>query len=109
MADTFDRVKLTEEAELIMARARFIDACEAELDEPQLEAIKCVTRRFSPLGTIGFCLPQSRDWEVRARLVGEREGVRREGVCRMDRKAWQDRNRNHVRLLENHTLACSVD
>lgn len=33
MGDTFDRVKSTEEAQLLMGRAMFIDACEASLRE----------------------------------------------------------------------------
>lgn len=31
MGDTFDRVKSTEEAQMLLGRAKFIDACEAEL------------------------------------------------------------------------------
>ena len=40
MGDTFDRVKGTEEAQLLMGRAQFIDACEASLSEAQCENIE---------------------------------------------------------------------
>lgn len=33
MGDTFDRVKSTEDAQLLMGRAMFIDACEAAMTE----------------------------------------------------------------------------
>lgn len=36
MGDTFDRVKDTEEEQLLMGRARFIDACEASLTQTQI-------------------------------------------------------------------------
>ena len=42
MGDTFDKVKCTEESELLLARARFIDACEAELSPPELKEIRQV-------------------------------------------------------------------
>jgi len=40
MGDTFDRVKSTEEEQLLFGRARFIDACEAQLTEKQIETIE---------------------------------------------------------------------
>eukprot|EP00210_Caulerpa_lentillifera_P007810 g7453.t1 len=40
MADTFDRVKSTEEEQLLMGRARFIDACEAQLNQKDIGAIE---------------------------------------------------------------------
>eukprot|EP00210_Caulerpa_lentillifera_P007787 g7431.t1 len=40
MGDTFDRVKSTEEEQLLMGRARFIDACEAQLIEKGIEALE---------------------------------------------------------------------
>ena len=42
MADTFDKVKSTEEAHLLLARAHFIDASEAELTDFELKEIKWV-------------------------------------------------------------------
>jgi len=36
MGDTFDRVKDTEQEQLLMGRARFIDACEASLSSKQI-------------------------------------------------------------------------
>jgi len=42
MGDTFDRVKSTEEEQLLMGRARFIDACEAQLSGKQIEEIEYV-------------------------------------------------------------------
>ena len=36
MGDTFDRVKSCEEAQLLMGRAKFIDACEAALSKEQI-------------------------------------------------------------------------
>lgn len=35
MGDTFDRVKRTEDAQLLKGRAKFIDACEAALSEAE--------------------------------------------------------------------------
>lgn len=43
MGDTFDRVKRTEEAQLLMGRARFIDACEAALSETRKVKIEWVS------------------------------------------------------------------
>eukprot|EP00210_Caulerpa_lentillifera_P008054 g7691.t1 len=40
MSDTFDRVKSTEEEQLLMGRARFIDACEAALSERQIKEME---------------------------------------------------------------------
>eukprot|EP00210_Caulerpa_lentillifera_P007841 g7483.t1 len=40
MGDTFDRVKSTEEEQLLMGRARFIDACEAQLSESNIQSIE---------------------------------------------------------------------
>lgn len=40
MGDTFDRVKNTEEEQLLLGRARFIDACEAQLTRKQIENIE---------------------------------------------------------------------
>jgi len=40
MGDTFDRVKSTEEEHLLMGRARFVDACEAQLNEKEIEKIE---------------------------------------------------------------------
>lgn len=40
MNDTFDKVKSTEEEQLLMGRARFIDACEASLTEEQIKRLK---------------------------------------------------------------------
>lgn len=40
MGDTFDRVKDSEEIQLLIGRAKFIDACEAALSEAQKEEIK---------------------------------------------------------------------
>jgi len=40
MGDTYDRVKCTEECQLLIARAKFIDACEAELTEAEVDALK---------------------------------------------------------------------
>eukprot|EP00210_Caulerpa_lentillifera_P007778 g7422.t1 len=40
MGDTFDRVKSTKEEQLLMGRARFIDACEAQLSITDINAIE---------------------------------------------------------------------
>ena len=40
MGDTFDRVKSTEKAQLLMGRAAFIDACEAALSESERDEIE---------------------------------------------------------------------
>eukprot|EP00210_Caulerpa_lentillifera_P008162 g7795.t1 len=40
MGDTFDRVKSTQEQQLLMGRARFIDACEAALTKGQIIEIE---------------------------------------------------------------------
>jgi len=40
MSDTFDRVKSTEEEQLLMGRARFIDACEATLNDEEIDRLK---------------------------------------------------------------------
>eukprot|EP00210_Caulerpa_lentillifera_P007825 g7467.t1 len=39
MSDTFDKVKSTEEEQLLMGRAQFIDACEAALTENQIKSM----------------------------------------------------------------------
>eukprot|EP00210_Caulerpa_lentillifera_P007815 g7457.t1 len=39
MSDTFDKVKSTEEEQLLMGRAQFIDACEAALTKSQIESM----------------------------------------------------------------------
>eukprot|EP00210_Caulerpa_lentillifera_P007837 g7479.t1 len=41
MSDTFDKVKSTEEEQLLMGRAQFIDACEAALTKSQIESSLC--------------------------------------------------------------------
>ena len=46
MSDTFDRVKSTERAQLLMGRARFMDACEAALTQSEREKIECVSLLF---------------------------------------------------------------
>ena len=35
MGDTFDKVKNSEEAQLVLGRAKFVDACEAALSEAE--------------------------------------------------------------------------
>eukprot|EP00210_Caulerpa_lentillifera_P003428 g3271.t1 len=40
MSDTYDRVKSTEEEQLLMGRARFIDACEAALTKNQIKKME---------------------------------------------------------------------
>eukprot|EP00210_Caulerpa_lentillifera_P001043 g1006.t1 len=40
MSDTYDRVKSTEEEQLLMGRARFIDACEAGLTKKQINKME---------------------------------------------------------------------
>jgi len=40
MGDTFDRVKSTEEEQLLMGRAMFIDACEAQLSKKEIEELE---------------------------------------------------------------------
>eukprot|EP00210_Caulerpa_lentillifera_P007789 g7433.t1 len=40
MGDTFDRVKDTEEEQLLLGRARFIDACEAQLKQAAIDKIE---------------------------------------------------------------------
>eukprot|EP00210_Caulerpa_lentillifera_P008889 g8481.t1 len=40
MSDTFDKVKSTEEEQLLMGRARFVDACEAALSEKQIKKME---------------------------------------------------------------------
>lgn len=42
MGDTFDRVKSTEDAQLLMGRAIFIDACEAAMKDSKREEMECV-------------------------------------------------------------------
>jgi len=40
MGDTFDRVKSAEEEQILMGRARFMDACEATLTDREIEQIE---------------------------------------------------------------------
>ena len=40
MGDTFDRVKSTEEAQLLVGQAQFIDSCEAGLTQSEQTKIK---------------------------------------------------------------------
>eukprot|EP00210_Caulerpa_lentillifera_P007840 g7482.t1 len=40
IGDTFDRVKSSEEDQLLIGRARFIDACEAQLSNKDIEALE---------------------------------------------------------------------
>jgi len=44
MGDTFDRVKRSQEEQLLIGRARFIDACEAQLSEKEIEEIEYVLK-----------------------------------------------------------------
>jgi len=40
MGDTYDRVKCTEESQLLIARATFVDACEAEMSQSEVDKLK---------------------------------------------------------------------
>ena len=40
MGDTFDKVKDSEEAQLLLGRAKYVDACEAALTEAQKNEMK---------------------------------------------------------------------
>lgn len=43
MGDTFDRVKSTEEEQLLFGRARYIDACEAALSWEEIKELEYVS------------------------------------------------------------------
>ena len=40
MGDTFDKVKSTEDAQLLLGRAKFIDACEAAMSQKEKDKMK---------------------------------------------------------------------
>lgn len=42
MGDTFDKVKSTEDAQLLLGRAKIIDACEAAMSQKQKDRMKLV-------------------------------------------------------------------
>lgn len=46
MGDTYDRVKLTEEAELMKCRAMVIDDGEAAMTDKEIEEMKSILLRF---------------------------------------------------------------
>eukprot|EP00210_Caulerpa_lentillifera_P007785 g7429.t1 len=74
MGDTFDRVKSIEEEQLLMGRARFIDACEAQLSTTNIKKIE------DSIGKYLYCLvPKEGErideiklWQGRVKTIEEK-------------------------------------
>eukprot|EP00210_Caulerpa_lentillifera_P007800 g7444.t1 len=76
MGDTFDRVKSTEEEQLLMRRARFIDACEAQLSEKDIEAIESSIGKYLYvlLPKDEYVTDDIRLWQGRVKTIEDRVG-----------------------------------
>eukprot|EP00210_Caulerpa_lentillifera_P009034 g8622.t1 len=73
MGDTFDRVKDTEEEQLLMGRARFIDACEAMLASKQIEELeRNVKKHLYVLCPTQENLQDGRLWHGRVKTLEDR-------------------------------------
>eukprot|EP00210_Caulerpa_lentillifera_P007770 g7414.t2 len=76
MGDTFDRVKSTQEEQLLMGRARFIDACEAQLREKDIEDIESSIKvyLYVLLPKDEYVTDDIRLWQGRVKTIEDRVG-----------------------------------
>eukprot|EP00210_Caulerpa_lentillifera_P007820 g7462.t1 len=76
MGDTFDRVKSTEEEQLLMGRARFIDACEAQLSISDIDAIESSIGEYLYvlLPKDEYVTDDIRLWQGRVKTIEDRVG-----------------------------------
>eukprot|EP00210_Caulerpa_lentillifera_P007783 g7427.t1 len=76
MGDTFDRVKSTQEEQLLMGRARFIDACEAQLSEKDIEVIESSIGEYLYvlLPKDEYVTDDIRLWQGRVKTIEDRVG-----------------------------------
>eukprot|EP00210_Caulerpa_lentillifera_P007742 g7388.t1 len=76
MGDTFDRVKSTEEEQLLLGRARFIDACEAQLSKNEIKKIEADIGKYLYVlfPRDGDMTDEMKLWQGRVKTVEERVG-----------------------------------
>eukprot|EP00210_Caulerpa_lentillifera_P007751 g7397.t1 len=76
MGDTFDRVKSTEEEQLLMGRARFIDACEAQLSKKEINEIESSIGEYLYvlLPKDEYVTDDIRMWQGRVKTIEDRVG-----------------------------------
>eukprot|EP00210_Caulerpa_lentillifera_P007865 g7506.t1 len=76
MGDTFDRVKSTNEEQLLIGRARFIDACEAQLRQENITTLEdsIGTYLFVLFPNDGEVIDEMQVWQGRVKTIEDRVG-----------------------------------
>eukprot|EP00210_Caulerpa_lentillifera_P003430 g3273.t1 len=100
MSDTYDRVKSTEEEQLLMGRARFIDACEAALNKNQIKKLESDIGKY-----LYVIVPKDDDlsdemtlWQGRVKTI--EENVRK--IVTESQATIMENMRRDIKLLEDN-------
>eukprot|EP00210_Caulerpa_lentillifera_P005581 g5338.t1 len=116
MGDTFDRVKCTENSQLLLARARFIDACEAELTNREIEKINKKTGKY----VCAIFPDEEKEYHHKHQWLGKLsridQGIKREiktATCDLGKMMREDKDTmsSHFdkRLEENNSLLKNIE